>query len=471
MHAASFHAVEPLRQGIHMLSQAATTAAAAAAFAAALSEAPMNSGFSLPADGGATRPLQDGAIAEETVAALDGERAHLLQRDASQISAKSEEPAGGELSEGKTSRANIGRELKEITGASRATHLAALAALIAAFGILLTAAGWQLTGALIGGKEMRELSACNFQQLEVELSSNIERLREAWQFAPEDVRLQFAGKLKRYERPTSDEAVVASYEQSFEGALSALLLPAAELGRAPSPVSGEGETTLRRQLLLSNGCMVAAQVQLTFLTQAKERRRQRASEPLPSREALMVQTTDLVSLESFLQMAVGETQIAEEGGLVDPRIPRVLARALADSAVESELARAAAAEAQKAFAQFRIDYEDLKQPLALAPDLIIPGGGRFPTARFLAVLKEIEERSELAPTPSEALMQVVEDFSVEKALDTLNQVVLEAAEQKVITRNTILSALTRTPAAEQDQLAAKSEGYYRALLWLLDFDQ
>ncbi|KAL8443380.1 hypothetical protein Emed_006851 [Eimeria media] len=377
-----------------------------------------------------------------------------------------EELAAGVVSEGKTSSASAGREAKQIKGSMRAAHLAAFLALILASGILSAAMGWRLTGALVGKKETKELRVSRFPELQEELLNNIRKLSLAWQRAPHRVKLDFIQGLERYERPTSDEVVVVPHGQIFADALSALMLPARELSRAPFPASKEEETTLRRQLLLVNGGIVAAHVQLTFTTQMQERHRRRARQYAPTGDA-----TDMVSLEGFLRMTVGETETAEEEGQEGPRIPRLLARALTDIAVDSELTRTAAAEALKAFDRFREDCVDQGQPLGAAPDLTLPGGGRFPTARFLSVLKSLEKRiNEFSPTPSEAVMQVVEDFSFENALNVLNQVFLKTSEENEITRGIILRALTRRRASK-DMLPEKNEDYFRVLLGLLYFDQ
>ncbi|KAL8432726.1 hypothetical protein ACSSS7_004428 [Eimeria intestinalis] len=464
-----------------MLVQAAALAAAATVAAAddavsagASSEAPMSLSRPAAAGGRAFKPLLDAALMEETVIPMDGEEAHLLYSPLkSEITLEDPELAG----ERKTRSPNVGRQPEDAKGTLAAARLGALAAIIAAIGVLLTAGGWLLTDFLIAKSKIRGLPVYEFPQIGAqrkELLENIEKLREAWQSAPGDVKVRFSRQLERYKQSSSDEAASASYERSFEGALTVLLMPADKLRKASPPTSDEEETTQRRQLLLVNAGTAAARVRLNVMTQMEERRRQRPPKALPSREELMAQATDLVTLEVFLQMAVGEAEVesAEEEGLEEPRIPSVLARSLADTAVESELTRAAAAEAEKMFAPFLSDYRDADQPLTPAPDLIIPTGGRFPTAKFFELLKGLKnKRNEVSPTPSDLVMEVFEDFSVINALGVLNKILLTAKEEEQITKNTILAALTTTAAGNEVELAADSGAYYRALLGLLDFGE
>ncbi|KAL8274941.1 hypothetical protein Esti_001141 [Eimeria stiedai] len=130
-----------------------------------------------------------------------------------------------------------------------------------------------------------------------------------------------------YTQPSADKAAVAVDEESFEVALSALLRPVVESRKALMPASDEEENQ-REAGAASNGGVA--------FIRAADGSKFRLGEPQRRSET-------------------------EKEGLEQPQIPRMLAEALADTAVVSKLTRAAAAEGETAFAFWEISASQQPQ--------------------------------------------------------------------------------------------------------------
>ncbi|KAL8432725.1 hypothetical protein ACSSS7_004427 [Eimeria intestinalis] len=426
-----------------------------------------------PGSGGKTSAVdKEAGFEKEEAIFFDKDDAH------SQQSARLDDPmeyvdhglAGEDVPEGKTTRTSIrvkGKKAKVSLDAAQWT------ALIAAIGMLLAAGGWQLSEKLElfpkPHKKVMQLPTFDFNRLEsqqAELQLSIDRLRRVWQHSSENARVSFIGKLETHMQPFEAEAASVN-QKTFEDALSSLLLPAFALRGAPVPESAEEQTTLREQLMLVNGSLAAAQVQLSVMTQLKEGQKVRGDDQLPPLEKLKAQETDLVSATQFFQMVAGKTvvQLEEEEAEDTPRIPRILAQAVADYLHQSELRAVAAAGTEDAFALFMNQYEETEEPPA---DLDIPGGGRFPTGAFIALVDQIREvRRQLPPSSSEAMLKLVGDFSVDNAAEILDRAKDNASRRRELTRLLIENALKATSESEGEP-PAEYGSFYRTLLALFD---
>ncbi|KAL8274940.1 hypothetical protein Esti_001140 [Eimeria stiedai] len=419
-------------------------------------------------------------IGSHKEAGLDGAEAIVFDRDEvhSQQSGRPDDPleyvdkdlAGEEVPEGKTTRTTNKMKAKKARASFDAAQWTAL---IAAIGMLLTAGGWQLAERLeLFHKEEKktmplpqfDLEGLGAQQVELQL--NIEGLRRTWQHASERVKVAFTKKLATYMQPSEADAAFAVDLSKFEDALSPLLLPAAALRDIPVPESEGDETTLRRQVMLVNGSLTAAQVQLSVMAQLDARQKLQGDERLPTIEELKAQQADVVSAAGFLQMLAGgmHTVTEEENAEGIPRIPRVLAQAVADFVLQSELEAAAAAGKEGALRHFIEQYEGTNETPA---DLSIPAGGRFRTLTFINLVKLINHtRMELMTPPAEAVMRLVEDFTVDTAVEVLDQGEENASRRREVTRRLIEEAAAGT--GRDGEPVVEGGSFYRTLLSLLD---
>ncbi|KAL8432724.1 hypothetical protein ACSSS7_004426 [Eimeria intestinalis] len=386
------------------------------------------------------------------------------------------------------------------TNSIKAPRVMQRAGLIAAIGVLLLAAGgWRL---MLRPKEKGEamklpLSApsvlpfpppvqpspppargvapYNFQEIEdrkAQLQLKLEKLRELWESKPDYVQSNFAAKLVKYKQPSLPDRQPASVpvaEASFEEALSSLLQPVSEVLRAPAPASTEDGVTLKRRLLLLDASMSAALAYLDSFEELLDIRALRRTYPkLPPLHKLGAQQKQLVTAEVFSRMLEGETDGLKEAEEEQegPSIPWILARVLGTLVTQANLEMSIKLQVEQAFTSFLDEDEETQAPLA---DLDIPGGGLFPTASFIGLLKKVEsEREALETVILDALEVLEEDFVAKRAYDTLQQIGAASAENQKFVISQIGQAAHRPPAREGHEGAVEDMSLYRTVLSLLE---
>ncbi|KAL8451955.1 hypothetical protein Emed_001663 [Eimeria media] len=420
-----------------------------------------------------TGSYRDAALDKEDAVFFVRDEAHSQQsgRQDDTLEYVDKDLAGEGVPEGKTTRTTVKAKGKK---ARVSLDAAQWTALIAAIAMALAAGGWQLAERLElfpkPHKKVMPLPKFDFERVEAlqaDMQLNLERLRRAWEQTSDEVRDGFVKKLETYVQPAVPGEAAAAEKQSFDEALSHLLQPATALRSAPVPESDEEKTNLKRQLMLVNGSLNAAHVELSVMTQLKARQKQQGDGALPFIEELKAQTTDLVTLTNFLQMIAGKTDAipaAEEGGDA-PRIPRVLAQAVADYVLQSELEAVASAGKEEAFVPFIAQFEGTEGPL---PDLVIPAGGRFRTEAFVNLVNHLREaRTKFTSSSSESMMKLAEDFSIETAVEILDQAEDSASRREELTKRLVKEAAKGTGGSEEKP-AGEDGSFYRTLLGLFD---
>ncbi|KAL8443837.1 hypothetical protein Emag_005802 [Eimeria magna] len=172
------------------------------------------------------------------------------------------------------------------------------------------------------------------------------------------------------------------------------------------------------------------------------------------------QKTDLVSFSDFLQMVEGErgTAIPEEEKPGTSRVPRVLAETVARLVVVSKLHSEAKLETVAAFQPFLEECKSWVFP----GDLLIPGGGKFPTAPFIALMQQMQESgSTCAVFVDKRLKELEKSFTVDNTIaffEKLTNFLVDQASSLNNAMNDALEAAGLPPA----------DPFYRTLLHLLE---
>ncbi|KAL8451216.1 hypothetical protein Emed_002089 [Eimeria media] len=349
--------------------------------------------------------------------------------------------------------------------------------LLLALGALLAGGIWSVTSSALKPKES-PLSLAEDIKGEP-LPVKIEKLRQAWGQASKTVKRLFAEKVL-VEQVVVDEAKSpAQLPLDFETVLSFLLEPARHVQEGKIEVEEVYDSTKVRALV--DGSLTAAHAQLKLLTKLTERQDMSLIFlHLPSLQQLKAQTTDLVPFSEFLQMVDGEkrdeasaaaataAEAAAAAGaaapdaaattedLVNPKVPRVLAEALARLVVVSKTHSSGKMEMADAFSSFVEACRTHRE------DLLIPGGGKFPTAAFNTFVQKMQASGSACNIfIDEGLKGLEQSFTVERTLKFFEDLTLFLVKQS--------SSLNKAMGDAFQAAGTSPDGaFYRSLLHMLE---
>ncbi|KAL8451076.1 hypothetical protein Emed_002191 [Eimeria media] len=135
--------------------------------------------------------------------------------------------------------------------------------------------------------------------------------------------------------------------------------------------------------------------------------------------------------------------------------------AVADYVLQSELEAVASAGKEEAFTPFIAQFEKTEGPL---PHLVIPAGGKFRTEAFINLVTHLcEARMKFTSFSSEAMMELAEDFTIESAVEVLDQAEDSASWREDLTKRLVKDAAKGT-AGSEEKLAYGDKSIYRTLL-------